>query len=408
MRIFDLAYKDLLQLLRDWKAALFLVAMPIAFTVFFGFMFGGAGSGEDPRLPVGLVDLDPGGRLSAGLAALLENSNTIRVESISAATSSNVSKLVTDGDLAAVIQIPEGFTEATLAGNTVALTAILDDSSPDGQTIRAILQTAVSRLRGAAKTAQLSAEAYARNREFEDDTERQAYVLDAIERAIQAWKQPPLIVTVEQATAIEAEDGSPYGDNAFAHSSPGMMIQFAIVGLIGSAEMLVSERKTRALGRLLTTPISRLQVLAGHLLAMFIVVFLQLLLLVVFADLALGLGYFRAPAATLLLTALMALWSATLGLLIGILAKSSEQVTIYALIPMFVFSALGGAWMPLEFTSATFSTIGHLTPTAWAIDGFKNIVIRGMGIGSVWLPAAILLAWSALFVALSIWRFKPE
>ena len=187
-----------------------------------------------------------------------------------------------------------------------------------------------------------------------------------------------------------------------------MMIQFAIVGLIGAAEMLMIERKTRALKRLFTTPTRRFEILAGHLLAMFVVVFLQLAILVLFGNLVLGLNYFHAPAATLLLTAMLALWAATLGLLIGVIAKSSEQVTIFALIPMFVFSALGGAWMPLEYTSRTFSTIGHLTPTAWAIDGFKNLIIRGQGLESVLTPAAVLLGWSALFLILAIWRFRPE
>lgn len=41
MRAVYLALKDLLQILRDWKAAFFLIIMPIAFTLLFGFAFGG-------------------------------------------------------------------------------------------------------------------------------------------------------------------------------------------------------------------------------------------------------------------------------------------------------------------------------------------------------------------------------
>ena len=43
MRILDLTLKDLKQLTRDWKSALFLVIMPVAFTLLFGFVFSGAG-----------------------------------------------------------------------------------------------------------------------------------------------------------------------------------------------------------------------------------------------------------------------------------------------------------------------------------------------------------------------------
>ena len=61
IRIFDIAWKDLMQILRDRKTFLFLLIMPIAFTLLFGFAFGGSGKTTDPRLPVGYLDQDGGG-----------------------------------------------------------------------------------------------------------------------------------------------------------------------------------------------------------------------------------------------------------------------------------------------------------------------------------------------------------
>ncbi len=40
MRVLAIALKDLLQVVRDRKSAIFLVLMPIVFTLFFGFAFG--------------------------------------------------------------------------------------------------------------------------------------------------------------------------------------------------------------------------------------------------------------------------------------------------------------------------------------------------------------------------------
>lgn len=59
---------------------------------------------------------------------------------------------------------------------------------------------------------------------------------------------------------------------------------------------------------------------------------------------------------------------------------------------MFVLAGMGGAWVPLELTDETFQTIGHLLPTAWAMDGLENIVFRSLGLESVWLPVAIMAA----------------
>jgi ABC-2 type transport system permease protein len=52
--------------------------------------------------------------------------------------------------------------------------------------------------------------------------------------------------------------------------------------------------------------------------------------------------------------------------------------------------------------------VGHLSPLAWAMDGFKNITIRGLGIESVLIPCAALLGYGALFFGLAIWRFRRE
>jgi ABC-2 type transport system permease protein len=122
----------------------------------------------------------------------------------------------------------------------------------------------------------------------------------------------------------------------------------------------------------------------------------------------LGVDYLREPVAILMVMVPLALWTASLGLLIGVLAKNEDQVAMYALVPMLVLAALGGAMMPLEFTPPAFQAIGRLTPTAWAIDGFENIIVRGLGLESVLLSAVILLGYTIVFFALAVWRFKFE
>jgi ABC-2 type transport system permease protein len=181
-----------------------------------------------------------------------------------------------------------------------------------------------------------------------------------------------------------------------------------MAGLMGAGEIVVLERKSRALRRLLTTAISRVQIILGHFLAMFVMIFLQFVVLVGFGQAVLRVGYLREPLAVLLMMVTTALWTASLGLLIGVLAKTEEQVILFSLIPMFVLAGMGGAWVPLESTGSTFQAIGHLLPTAWALDGFENIVIRGLGLDSVFVPAGIVLAYAVLQFGLAAWRFRFE
>ncbi len=406
MRVIDLALKDLSQIVRDRQSAFFLVIMPIVFTLFMGFVYGGFGGESDPRLPVGLVDRDQASALSVSLQNLLEASEAIRPDLLEGNAADNVADSVRDEDLAAAVIVPTGFSERTLAGEEVRLTVIVDQSTQAGQTALNAVQSAAMRLLGTVQIARISVETFEMHRAFEGQEARQAYVEEALALASDAWQHPSLTVAVEQlGTTDEDEDAS---WNPYAHASSGMIIQFAIVGLMTAGQVLVLERKSRTLHRMLTTTITRAQVIAGHVLAMFLVVFLQQALLVAFGQLALGVDYVRAPLAVFLMMVALAFWAASLGLLIGAISKGQEQVVTFVMLAMFLFSALGGAWFPLDVTGKAFAAVGHLTPTAWAIDGLENIIVRGQGLSSVWLPAGIVLAYAVAFFALAVWRFKFE
>jgi ABC-2 type transport system permease protein len=172
------------------------------------------------------------------------------------------------------------------------------------------------------------------------------------------------------------------GGNPYNQSSPGILVQFAIFGLITSAQILVQERKTRTLQRLMTTAMKPWEIVAGHLLAMFGLVFLQTAMLVVFGQLALNVNYLREPLGTLLVSVALGLWVASMGLLIGVIAKADDQVILYSMVAMFLFSALGGTWFPLEAAGGAFASIGKWMPSAWAMNGYQNVLIRGLGLES--------------------------
>jgi hypothetical protein len=42
------------------------------------------------------------------------------------------------------------------------------------------------------------------------------------------------------------------------------------------------------------------------------------------------------------------------------------------------------------------------------MDGFQAVVVRGLGLHSVLLPAGVLLAYALGFFGLAVWRFRFE
>jgi len=398
MRILDLALKDLSQMFRDKRSLLFLVIMPIAFTFFMGFAYKNAGGdpNADNRIPLAVVNPEPDAVLNQALLTRLESSNSIRVEDMSEADAMNA---YYKGNVAGVLVIPVGFSEQASAGNDPQLKLIADSASADGQSLYQLLRTPISQLFSAVETSRETAEIVGASNPFAEQSA-------AFDLAWSKWTEASKasLVKVEKAFAEKSSDWT--GGNPYNQSSPGILVQFAIFGLVTSAQILVQEKKTRTLQRLITTNMKPWEVVAGHMLAMFAITFLQTVMLVLFGQWVLKVDYLREPVAVLLVSVTLGLWVASMGLLIGVFAKEEQQVILYSLIAMFLLSALGGTWFPLETTGGAFAAIGKAMPSAWAMNGLQNILIRGLGLASVWMAVGMLSVYALLFFVLAVWRFS--
>jgi ABC-2 type transport system permease protein len=372
---------------------MFLFIMPIIFTLLFGYAFGAFDrSGSDSRLPVGYLDQDDS-RISRQLHGLLAGSQVITLQEDSTRSVSDLEKLVFDEKLAAALIVPHGYGKAVLADKTARLIVIADTAAPAWTTIQADLLAFATKLDSAVRTGVIL-----------EEIDQQRMPFDyGFEQTLEAWQDPPIAVVETTSLVIRKATG---GAITLAHYSPGMMLQFSIAGLMTAAQLIVTERKSRTLQRLLTTSVRRVHIVLGHYLAIFCMSLIQFTILIAFGQFVLDVDYLRLPAATLLVAFSAALCIAALGLLIGILARSDEQAVVFSIVPMFVFSGLGGAWVPLEFTGQAFQTVGHLTPIAWAMDGFENICARGLGFETVLVPAAALIVYAAVFFSLAVWRLS--
>lgn len=402
MRILTILLKDLSQILRDRKSFLFLLAMPLVFTLFMGFAYQGAAAKPDPRLPLGWVNHDPSGKLSLALHASLASSDSLRLVELDESQEAEASQQVSAGKLAGAVVIPAGFSRGAMSASAPQIVLLVNPASITGQSILELVRVPVTRLMSAAEIARLHTASLPAGQPVEAEK--------AFQQASQLWAQqaqngPQIVVIAAQgkSTGQVSFQGNPYNQ-----SSPGMLVMFAVFGLVTSATIVVQERKLRTLERMLTTSLNRSSLIAGHLLAMFVLALMQQAVLVTFGQIFLKVDYSRQPLGILLVMVAVALWAATLGLLIGVLAKEEQRATLYALIAMFLFSALGGAWFPLESSGPAFAAVGRLTPTAWAMTGFQNILIRGLDSASTLLPAIILLAYAVLFFGLAVWRFNKS
>ena len=396
-RVWTLASKDLLETRRDRLALLFTVVMPLAFTSFFGLMFGG---GSD-RLPLAIYSADSGAPATQ-LVSALARSGVVKTEAMSR---DDAEKAVDDNKVAAALEIPAGFSAALAAGRPAQLTLVSTAGSSGAQTV----QTEVTALAGELAAGERAAQAAVTVAGVplhsiapgSEQSYKDAALLMARPLAAQSLAHPVAAVKV-----VEAGTAAGQVPTGFVLSSPGMLVNFILFSLLTAGIALIQERRNFTLLRLMTTRVRRWELIAGKAVGMFALTFIQQIILIGAGQLLFGVDYLRDPAALLLMMVALSLVASTLGLLLAAVLTSEQAMVATTVIVSMSVAALSGAWFPLEITGPDFRFVGHLLPTAWILDGLRGIIVRGFDVADV-LPAfGVALAWSAALFALAVWRFR--
>ncbi len=405
-RIFDIVGKDISQTLRSPMAALFLIAMPLMFTAFFGLIFQGVAKdeGAQEKPLVAVVGEAQDGSILNELQTLFQESGELTAAVFTTDEYPDSLILFEEKEAVAVLSLPEHF--QFLSQDQTPATLYVDETSSEGQTALYTIQRVFSQQQILYSTSRLAVQVVDEQLPYASDQEYQAALEQVLAKAGQAWDKKAVTVSMERAVT-ETTDLSRI-ESAYDQSSPGMLVQFTISGLMGTAIIFLQERRTKTLQRMLTTATSRSAIIIAHALSMFFIIVAQQIILVLSGHFLFGVDYLREPLAILLVIVAFALWVSGMGTLIGVSAKNEDQVVLFSLIAMFLFTAMGGAWFTLENTSPGFYAIARYTPGAQAMQGLQNIIVRKQGLSSVFAPVGMLLLYAFLFYAAAILIFKKN
>ena len=381
---------------RDRLSLVFTLVMPLAFTAFFGLLFGG---GSD-KLPLAVWSGDAG-PAATQLIAALQKSDVVKVNKM---TKAEAEKAVDNGRQAAALEIPAGFSADLAAGKPVSLTVVGVSGSTGVQTVQTEVSAAAGRQAVVERAAQAAAAA-AGQPVGQAQTSAANYAAAALAMAWplaqQSLAHPVATVKVVQAGAAAGQVPS-----GFDLSSPGMLINFIMFSLLTAGIALIQERQNYTLLRLMTTQVRRWELIAGKVAGMFLLTFVQQIILIAAGQFLFGVDYLRDPAALLLMMIATSLVASTLGLLLAALLKSEQALIATVVITSMAVAALSGAWFPLEITGPAFQFVGHLLPTAWILDALRGIIMRGFGVADVLPALGVALAWTAGLFILAVWRFR--
>jgi ABC-2 type transport system permease protein len=112
------------------------------------------------------------------------------------------------------------------------------------------------------------------------------------------------------------------------------------------------------------------------------------------------------PLGALLLLITFAAVGAGAGMLMGAVFSNDAQATGVGIVVSLGLAALGGCMLPVELFSPAMQKVAHLTPHAWALDGFAELVRRNGTVVDILPQLAILSAYAIVLLLLASWRLR--
>jgi len=195
--------------------------------------------------------------------------------------------------------------------------------------------------------------------------------------------------------------------NSVQHNVPAWTIFAMFFIVIPLASNIIKERNSGVSARLRTIPGSGFEVVMGKAMTYFLVGFVQavlMLLIGLWLLPVLGLPALQIGGHALALfavTVAIILAATSYGIVIGTLAKSEQQSSIFGSISVVILAAIGGIWVPGFMMSDLMIKVSKLSPLNWGLDAYYGIFLRSSGIVELLPNIALLLGFAVICIVVS-------
>ena len=413
MKIWTIAWKDTLIRFRDRNALILMLLAPLVLSAIIGSAFGGFISGSDPvpfdAIPVLVINEDNGAQgdqfleilTSDDLADLLA---VTELEDLEAAR-----EQVQAGEARAAIYIPESFSEAVEGGAEVdtAVSQIQFYADPGSTLTPNIVRGVVTQIVNGFNTAAISVDVTV-NQLTEAATTlgpAMAGLGPALNSELDNQIGPSQTSIHLNAVSV-GEEETTNDISPFAFFAPSMGILFLMFSMVDGTRSILDEQRGGTLDRLVSTPTSHIEILLGKIGGVFLTGALQFIVFVIASSLIFGLSWGSSPLGLALMVLVVVLAFTSLGALIAAFARDANQANIIGSVVTLVFAALGGNFVPAQNFPPFLEQLSKISINRWALDGFSDLTLFGLGLNDVLLEAGVLLGLSVVLIGLALWQFQ--
>ncbi|HVZ65229.1 MAG TPA: ABC transporter permease [Lacunisphaera sp.] len=186
----------------------------------------------------------------------------------------------------------------------------------------------------------------------------------------------------------------------------GYAVMFLLFALSNSAAAFFDEQNAGLFERLLSTPVSRAQLLWSRFLYGVLFGLTQLMVLFIAGHFLYGVEVYSHLGSLVLVCAMVAGACTGFGMLVAAITRSAEAARSLATLLVITMSACGGAWFPVSFMPEFMQHIARFTIVYWSIEGFGAVLWAGNSFTQLLPIVGILAGTTAAVMIIAVWRFN--
>lgn len=191
---------------------------------------------------------------------------------------------------------------------------------------------------------------------------------------------------------------------------PGIMAMILmLVSALMTSISIVREKEMGTMEVLLVSPLRPIQIILGKVMPY---VFLSLINAAIIIILSLTVFNLPVQGSMLLLFAeclLFIILALSLGILISASTDSQQVAMLLSMIALMLPTILlSGFIYPIENMPVILQVLCQIMPPKWFIDIVKGIMLKGVGLESLWFETIVLLVMTILLLSVSARKFKKR
>ncbi|MBC7310493.1 MAG: ABC transporter permease [Actinomycetales bacterium] len=321
--------------------------------------------------------------------ALIEQMETAGLE-VTLTDEDGMRRQVARGTADVGVTIPESAAEDFAAGTDFAL-ELVSASQSDAVAVAQLVRDAT-----AAATLREGQVIALRGAGIDSDAD----IVRALERAEDSVAPARLVVRNQSGLAREFR-----GLGQFDLTASTTLLLFTFLTALTGAVTLIQARRDGVVKRIMASPVSATQAIAGQGLGRLAIALFQGLYIMLASWLIFGVSWGDPVAASVLLL-VFSLVAAGVSMIVGVLVDNESLGLGLGIGASLVVGAIGGAMVPLEFFSDTMRRVAHFTPHAWGYEAFAELQRRSGGLFDILPELGVLLAMAVVTLALGSWLLR--